>query len=236
MGISILEMVVQHLRQKGFPADIAYPGQKYPQITRVVAAVHILTVDRSGRTVTLEVNVLCPGAMGGTQCELEALRATELLRQLGGRCIQKGCRYDGAGQVYVVPIDATFTAMTEAESHVMGPGYHVYIDEQHHPHVVSFAQEQHLVTEPVEELGRSRPAAQVPQQSWWSLRLEELIPVGAEEQPQPRRGFTLKVVTGSRGEIYTGCLWQSIRREYTALGLRRICQGTAAGKKEVTQP
>ena len=66
MGYSILELVLRRLREEGFTADIAYPGQKFPQISQTVAAVHIDKVDRANLTVTMEVSIICPAAMGGT--------------------------------------------------------------------------------------------------------------------------------------------------------------------------
>ena len=33
MGISILEQVLRRLRNAEFQADVAFPGQKYPQLT-----------------------------------------------------------------------------------------------------------------------------------------------------------------------------------------------------------
>ena len=68
-------MVLRLLRQENFTADIAYPGQKYPVLAEPVAAVHLEKVDRANLTVTVEVNIICPAACGGTTCELEALRA-----------------------------------------------------------------------------------------------------------------------------------------------------------------
>lgn len=38
MGISILELVLRRLREAKFTADVAFPGQKFPQITKPVAA------------------------------------------------------------------------------------------------------------------------------------------------------------------------------------------------------
>ena len=121
MGISILELVLRRLREAKFTADVAFPGQKFPQITKPVAAVHIEKVDRANMTVTVEVNIICPAAMGGTACEVEALRATEILRWSGAVCIQNGCTYDGISQVYVVAILATFTCVTEASKCSLGP-------------------------------------------------------------------------------------------------------------------
>ena len=75
MGYSILELVLRRLRQAGFRADVAYPGQKYPQIGETVATAHIEKVDRANLTVTMEVSIISPAAAGGTACEVEALRA-----------------------------------------------------------------------------------------------------------------------------------------------------------------
>ena len=80
MGYSILELVLRRLRQANFNANVAFPGQMFPQITNTVAAVHIEKVDRANLTVTIEINIICPASMGGTACEVEALRATETLR------------------------------------------------------------------------------------------------------------------------------------------------------------
>ena len=123
MGISILELVLRRLREANFTADIAYPGQKYPKVDKTVAAVHIQKVDRANMTVTVEVNIICPASMGGTTCELEALRATEILRWSRAVCVQNGCTYDGVAQVYVVAVLATFTCVTEADKCSLGPGF-----------------------------------------------------------------------------------------------------------------
>ena len=47
MGYSILELVLRRLREANYTADIAYPGQKFPQISDTVATVHIEKVDRA---------------------------------------------------------------------------------------------------------------------------------------------------------------------------------------------
>ena len=99
MGISILELVLRKLRQARFTADVAYPGQKFPEIKSTVAAVHIEKVDRANMTVTVEVNIISPADLGGTACEVEALRATDALRWAGAVCVQNGCTYDGVSQV-----------------------------------------------------------------------------------------------------------------------------------------
>ena len=132
MGCSILELVLRRLREAGFEADIAFPGQKFPQISNTVAAVHIEKVDRANLEVTVEISIICPASMGGTACEVKALEATEVLRWAGAVCVQRGCTYDGIAQVYVVSVLATFTGVTEADDCTVWPGFYCYVDNQIH--------------------------------------------------------------------------------------------------------
>lgn len=233
MGISILELVIRRLREENFVADIAYPGQKFPKITQPVAAVHIEKVDRAGMTVTVEVNIICPASLGGTACELEALRATETLRWAGAVCIQNACNYDGVAQVYVVQILATFTGITDAESCVIGPGFYVYINDLLQLDAVSVSEEETVGIQPEYTMGVSAPAG-VSESGGklWAIRLEELIPNGYPEMEEPVGTFTMKVATDLKTETYTGCRWTSIQREYTKEGLRRIRKGFALSRKE----
>ena len=161
MGISILELVLRRLREAKFTADVAFPGQKFPQITKPVAAVHIEKVDRANMAVTVEVNIICPAAMGGTACEVEALRATEILRWSGAVCIQNGCTYDGISQVYVVAILATFTCVTEASTCSLGPGFRAYINDIVQPNAIAFSEEEVSGVQAEYVTGESAPAVPV---------------------------------------------------------------------------
>ena len=189
MGISILEQVLRRLRNAEFQTSVAYPGQKYPQITDPVAAVHIEKVDRANMTVTLEVNIISPAALGGTACELEALRATEVLRWDGATCVQNGCTYDGVSQVYSVSILATYTCITDADSCTMGPGFKVFIAELLMPYAVSFSAEKESDHLAVYEMGGNDPLDSVAGNWVWNLTLEELIPAGTYETALPGDGF-----------------------------------------------
>ena len=233
MGYSILELVLRRLREEGFTADVAFPGQKYPQISDTVATVHIEKVDRANLTVTVEVNVICPAAVGGTACEVEALRATEILRWSGAVCIQNGCSYDGVAQVYVVPVLATFTGITEADSCAIGPGFDVYINEEYQPFVLSFQEEENCGYGAEYVMGQSAPAGISRDKYLWNIQLEELIPAGSPEIDEPAANFELKLVTDVKTEMYYYCRWTSIRREFTREGLRRIRKGICMDRVEV---
>ena len=232
MGYSILELVLRRLREANFHADIAYPGQKYPQITDTVATVHIEKVDRAGLTVTIEVNIICPGSMGGTVCEVEALRATEILRLAGAVCVQNGCSYDGVAQVYVVPVLATFTGSTEEDDCKLGPGFQVYIDEVRHPFVTRFFEEETSGIQAEYVTAQSAPAGISQGKRLWTIELEELIPVGAPEEEEITQIFVLKVESTLKTEVYAYCCWTSIQREFTREGLHRVRKGIAMDRLE----
>ena len=233
MGISILELVLQELREAEFTADVAFPGQKYPPITDTVAAVHIQKVDRASLSVTVEVNILCPAAMGGTACEVEALRATEVLRWAGAECIQNGCQYDGMAQVYCVSVLATFNCVTGAEECTMGPGFTLYLNEIENPYVVSFTGEKTVEWEPAYEIGENKPVAVSQGSILWKITLEESVPAGSVEVTQPVSGFRIRLVKSSGfTESYTDCYWTSEKRIYTREGLRRVRTGFAMSMGE----
>lgn len=225
MGISILELVLRRLREAGFKADVAFPGQKYPQITQTVAAVHIEKVDRDNLTVTLEVNVICPASVGGTACEVEALRATEVLKWDGASCVQHGCTYDGASQVYVVAVMATYTCVTERDDCVLGPGFEVYINGVYQPFVVAFSMEETNQHTAEFEMGEAVPTGISLGSRIWNITLEERILPGSPETREPTAPFELRLMRGDMGETYYHCRWQSVRRELTREGLRRIRTG-----------
>lgn len=225
MGISILEQVMRRLRNAEFQVDVAYPGQKFPQITKTVAAVHIEKVDRANMTVTLEVNIISPAALGGTACELEALRATEVLQWDGAVCVQNGCTYDGASQVYVVAVLATYTGVTEADSCTLGPGFDVYINGIYQPFAVSFSEEE--VYDVTAEFSMGEPeAVGISEGSrLWHITLEELILPGSPETTEPVGAFELCIERDAGTETFYHCQWSSIRRQMDRSGLRRVRTG-----------
>lgn len=231
MGISILEQVLQQLRNEEFQADVAYPGQKYPKISKTVAAVHIQKVDRANMTVTLEVNIITPASLGGTACELEALRATEVLQLDGAVCVQNSCSYDGASQVYVVAVLATYTCVTEADSCTLGPGFEVYINDRLQHFAVSFEEEEIRGDQAEFAMGEADAVGISPGSRLWHITLEELILPGSPEAVEPTGAFKLKVKRAAGTEIFYQCRWQSVRRVLDRSGLRRIRKGISLLKE-----
>lgn len=232
MGYSILELVLRRLREDGFTADIAFPGQMFPQISDTVAAVHIEKVDRANLEVTVEISIICPASMGGTVCEMKALRATEVLRWAGAVCVQNGCTYDGIAQVYVVSVLATFTGVTEADDCTVWPGFYCYVDNQIHRFVIGFTAVRETGGAAEYVIGQAAPIGTSVGTTGWEIQLEELIPVGSPEFACPTEPFVVKILTDQKTEVYSGCRWIQVRREFTKQGLRRTCKGVALLREE----
>ena len=234
MGYSILELVLRRLRQAGFRADVAYPGQKYPQIGETVATAHIEKVDRANLTVTMEVSIISPAATGGTACEVEALRATEILRWAGAVCVQNGCTYDGVSQVYVVSILATFTGTTDADACVIWPGFYCYVDGNLQRFATNIRIEEVTGRQVEFAMGEAAPAGVSEGCRYWQIELEEVIPAGSAITAEPGTEFSLRLVTDEKTELFSRCTWQTTSREYTKAGLRRVHKGVALKREEVT--
>lgn len=231
MGSVILQRVLTALKNGGFAAELAYPGRKMPQITGPVAAVHMARVDSAALTSTVSVTILSPGELGGSACEAEAMEAMELLLGCGAVCVQEGCVYDRVSQLYAVEIRASFAGVSWPEG-TTGAGFSVSINGVSHGCAVAFQSEEtrdftaeYVTTDPL-------PMANGTGMIQWSLRLEEQIPVGTAEPAEPGPGFSLVVSTDEKKEVYTGCQWISISREYSSQGLRRLRKGFALKREE----
>lgn len=233
MGYSILELVLRRLREGKFIADAAYPGQKFPKIKGPVAAVHIEKVDRASMTVTVEVSIVSPAAMGGTACEVEALRATEILRWSGAVCVQNACTYDGVAQVYVVNILATFTGVTEADDCEIGPGFMVYFNQVIQPYIQVVEERGDTGFRAEYAIGEKTPAGISQGKQGWTLTLEEQVFAGTPEPAEPRGEFEVLIITAGWEITYTSCRWTDTHRIYDRNGMRRVRTCTAMDRKEV---
>ena len=178
-------------------------------------------------TVTLEVSIISPAALGGTACELEALRATEVLQWDGAICIQNGCSYDGASQVYVVAVLATYTCVTEADSCTLGPGFQVFINGTYQPFAVSFSEEEIREDAAEYAMGEKEPVGISLGKRLWEITLEELILPGSPETAEPKAAFELEIRRDAGTETFYHCRWLSVKRQMDRSGLRRIRKGIA---------
>lgn len=174
-------------------------------------------VDRSVRTTTVQVVVMCPAREGGSTCETAALRTVEALQEMGGTCVKDVCRFDEMADVFYIEIEVTFFGTAMENDWSPGPGYAVSIGSQWLPYVVSF------------EAGRSTGGdVTAIVNAQWEFTLEEQMPAGTNEPPDPAEPFALTVSRAGVDDTFSGCRWTSISREETIRGLTQIRKGTAA--------
>lgn len=220
----ILEEVLETLRAAGFRTDLAYPGKILPQIRETVAAVHIRKVDVLHSVMTVEVIIASPEALGGAACELEALRAIEVLGRTGAVCTQNGCSYDSRGQIYTVEILAEYSCG-------LGPDTQLLIESEAVEYAAVFTAKREASLRTIHEMGEAAAVDASPGPWVWKLRLEEVLPPGEIRIPRYEENFTLTLRNRQDTEVFTGCRWTSEQYEYTAGGLRRILDGIALHKE-----
>lgn len=228
MGSQQLETVLSLLRQAGFAAEPAYPGQAIPRISSAVAAVHLEKVDSVTPAVTVEVCILCPQSLGGSACEAEALKAAEALSHSGFACIQDGCVYDRISQIYSVSIHASFSSPPQ----VSAPAFSAYENGTLQVFAVSFREAEDTGCQPVYATAEASPIGAGMGSRRWELVLEDQIPPGTKEPALSGGTFSLVVKSGGGSRAYSGCHWTSVTREYTENGLRRIRTGFAMRREE----
>ena len=231
MGELMLNTVISQLRSAGFQTGLAYPGRRIPEINEIVAAVHIRKADPCQAVLTVEVTIIAPEVMGGTVCELEALRAMEVLCRGGAVCTQNGCEYDSQGRVYSVTILAEYSGLLWDHSSAIGQGIKLYIGDRPVEHAVCFSMEKTSDHRWLQEMGSQDPGVMHFGTWIWKLRLEELLPTSAMDVAQPQEYFMLHIQRGNATETYTDCCWTSVSYEFTPRGVRRIRDGYTLHKE-----
>ena len=216
---TIVSQVMDALREAGIRSDEAYPGRRIPALTGPVAAVRLGKVDRSVRRTAVQVVIMSPAAEGGSVCEAAALRAVAALQTMGGTCVKDVCRFDEMASAFYSEIEADFFGSPTETGWSAGPGYAVKINAQPMEHVVSFAAERKTDNE-VTAIGNAK----------WQFTLEELLPPGTSEPPDPVEPFSVTVTRTLGQESFTGCTLTSVKREETIRGVTQIRKGIATAR------
>lgn len=213
---TIVNQVIDALRDENIRADEAYPGRRIPALTGAVAAVRLGKVDRSVRTTTVQVVVMSPAKSGGSLCEGTALRAVEVLQDMGGTCVKDVCKFDEMADVFYIEIEAEFFGTASADDWSGGPGFSVTIGTQALPHIVSFG----VQRKTDDEVTAIKDAK-------WQFTLTELLPPDSSEPPDPSEPFLLTVTRNYTDEILTDCTLISVKREDTLRGISQTRVGMA---------
>ena len=213
---TIVSEVISKLTAGGIRAAEAYPGKRIPALTGAVAAVRLGKVDRSVRTTHLEVVVMSPALAGGSACEMTALKAVDILQDMGGTCVKAVCKFDEMADVFYINIDVEFFGTALPDSWSAGPGYAVKIGAQAMNYVTRF-QTQRETDKEVTAITNAK----------WRFTMEELLPPGTSEPADPAEPFTMSVSRSGGDETFTGCTWISVKREDTIKGVSQVRVGIA---------
>ena len=180
-------------------------------------------VDRSVRTTAVQVIIMSPASSGGSLCESTALRAVEALQAMDGTCVKDVCKFDEMANVFYIEIGAEFFGTALEDGWSAGPGYSVTIGTQPMAYVMRFRSERKTD----DEIAAIADAH-------WQFAMEELLPPGTSESPDPREPFDLTVSRSNSEEIFTGCTWVSVQREDTIKGISQIRTARAEGRTFIT--
>lgn len=216
---TIVSNVMDALRASQIRSDEAYPGGRIPALTGPVAAVRLGKMDRSVRSTKVQVVIMSPASQGGSICDATALRAVEVLQDMGATCVKDICRFDEMASVFYSEIEASFFGTALENGWSAGPGYSIKIGEQPMDHVVSFSAERRTGGE-VTAIANAK----------WEFTLEELLPPGGSEPPDPVEPFVISVSRPGGDESFAGCAWTSVKREETIRGVTQIRRGTAQAR------
>ena len=216
---TIVSQVIEQLQTNNIRADEAYPGGRIPALTGAVAAVRLGKIDRSVRTTTVQVVIMSPAGSGGSLCESTALNAIEVLQKMVGTCTKNVCIFDEMADVFYIEIESEFFGTALATKWSAGPGFSVVIGQQPMEHVVSYGV-QRKTDDEVTAITDAR----------WQFTLEELLPPGTSEPPDPSEPFTMMVTRSNTDEVLTECTWISVKREDTLRGVSQVRVGQAKAR------
>ena len=216
---TIVSQVIEKLQANQIRADEAYPGGRIPALTGAVAAVRLGKIDRSIRTTTVQVVIMSPALGGGSLCESTALKAIEVLQKMDATCRKDICKFDEMADIFYIEIEAEFFGTALPAGWSGGPGFSVTIGQQAMNHVISF-----------EVQRKTDDEAAAIANAKWQFTLEELLPPGSSEPPDPTEPFTLTVIRSNCDEILSGCRWTSVKREDTLRGVSQVRTGIAESR------
>ena len=97
------------IEDAGFTGIHAYPEGLMANLTQVVAAVEVESLDQAADTVTVRVTVISPISIGAEECENAALEIARALYQQGASCTMKRCEFLSSANLFQSAIFALYS-------------------------------------------------------------------------------------------------------------------------------
>ena len=219
MGQMILDEVTQLLLAGGIRAESAFPSERITRITEPVAAVSLEKADLSARTVTVLAEILGPQENGGYLCQKKALQACAILEEAGATCTVGGCDFLNKGNVFRVPVKATFRGMARSTELEEVPGFTIVTGPLTLTYACGFSAEQAV-----------KSSTTSLQNAPWEFVVEEFFPWGVQDTLEADEPFMLDIRSLGNVERYEDCSWTERKRIVEERGIRQIRKGKAEGR------
>lgn len=223
MGYAIVETVVSALCDAGIRAGKAYPGQKMPAPEGTVAAVSLKLCDRAQKLECVQVLVLGPAKLGGSECEKAGAAVCDVLQGMGANCIQNACQFQSKTGLFCVEVEGRF--LTEQPS-----------EPDAEPVVYSFSATvggknvENLVSATAYRMWNEETGTVL---DTWTVQLVEQI-TGTEGAAGVEEPFEVRLTRNDQTDIFTGCTWSSWRRVLDSSGLKQTRSAVAQSRTVVT--
>lgn len=219
MGKSIVEIVMELLKDAQIRTDRAYPGYRMPAVQTMVAAVGLKQLDQEQARATVEVSVMTPAHLGAGECEDKGVWICRLIKTIGGRCVLHKAEHIVGANLFRVSVDAVF----QGQETIHGwqdapamPSFAVKLGDVPLNHAVSVTAYRAVKDENEEIDGTP-----------WHFTVEELFPLDALEEEAPQEPFEITVSRTGRTEVFHSCTVEVEKRILESEGLRQIREGSA---------
>ncbi len=243
MSLEKIGAALSALRGAGISAQRRFSGELQPEIREPLAAVGLHK--QTAVETVLTVEVFGPLALGGAACEDTAMRAAQVLTDLGAECTQEGCRFERSAGLFAVQVLANWKkeeavpelpeepeVTPEPEPEIEALGCSITIDGVAQPYITGFAAVQNARMQPVKAIEAGIVELRR-EDVCWVLTLEELLPLEVMPEEPKTFDFILRVRRSSGTEVYRYCYWEKVSRKDTPQGLRQVRIARSYAERQV---
>ena len=222
MGYAIVDAVIEKLNEAGIRADVAWSGQKMPEITAVAAAVSLHLADRAEKLERVRVSVFAPSGLGGACCEDAGKRVCDVLQAMGANCLQNACEFQNSTGLFCVEVLGSF--LTEQPT-LPDTEPVVYTFSA----MVAGKTVDNLVSATAYRMWDEETGTVL---DTWTVQLVEQI-TGLENAEQVEEPFEIWLTRNDQTDVYSGCHWSSWRRVLDSGGLKQTRSAVAQSRTTV---
>lgn len=211
MGIEWLNQIIALLRKAQIPAEEAYQGRDWVEITRPVAGVGLRNLDYRTGMVEFEIRIISPGKLGGWRCQSVAAEALTALEAEGVECRMEPMDYQAGTDCFQILILAERMLLEVASE--TGRYLQVCTEDGQVAYVTEFSAEQNRQRRLIGTLNETAPVGVTRGTGGWKIRMVQEIPRDGLTMAEPEEPFDLTVTENGLSTLYTGCCWNVVKKQ-----------------------